>query len=468
MRKSMMAAALVLLWVTGASAFEMKAGVSKIVITPPDMERKPISVMGDPLQGVHHDIYARILVLNDGERRMAIVTNDLNCLDVATPILRVRLRDELGIPPAYFVPLATHNHCAPIQIVPENFAYGKWLAERIFQGVQEAIANETGPVQVQFGSGAAYFLKSVGNAPVDYEVQLLKVSRGDQPIALLFNHPTHPLQIDIEKAQMPHRIETGHPGLTVEEVERRMPGALALYTDAAGGNQFTKNFMGAAPERVEAVAKELADAVCAIEPASLRDVTGPISSELKVIPLSLAPPMPKKDAKRLAEKVHKDYPGVEGCVPYPHPARGTNWIRMLMKHYDEDIPFPRRTTDRVCTDDGFMAQKLEDGREFPCTYEETIVSKIGPLIFVAMQGEVCTPIGMRIKDAFRYDHPIMVSAYMGEHNLYIPTRELVRLDLYQARVIQTQYASPVGWADTVEDEMVGGVCQMIRDALRRP
>ena len=56
--------------------------------------------------------------------------------------------------------------------------------------------------------------------------------------------------------------------------------------------------------------------------------------------------------------------------------------------------------------------------------------------------------------------PIMVFGYMGEHNLYIPTRELVRLGAYQAQVIQIQYASPVGWASEVEDDMVNRVIRM--------
>ena len=59
----------------------------------------------------------------------------------------------------------------------------------------------------------------------------------------------------------------------------------------------------------------------------------------------------------------------------------------------------------------------------------------------------------------------MVFGYMGEHNLYIPTRELVRLNAYQAQVIQIQYASPVGWAPEVEDEMVGHVVRMVQTIL---
>ena len=54
---------------------------------------------------------------------------------------------------------------------------------------------------------------------------------------------------------------------------------------------------------------------------------------------------------------------------------------------------------------------------------------------------------------------------MGEHNLYIPTRELVRLNAYQAKVIQIQYGSPVGWAPEVEDEMVSGVIRLVKSSL---
>jgi hypothetical protein len=62
----------------------------------------------------------------------------------------------------------------------------------------------------------------------------------------------------------------------------------------------------------------------------------------------------------------------------------------------------------------------------------------------------------------------MVFAYMGEHNLYIPTRALIEQDAYQAQVIRTQYASPVGWAPEVEDEMVAAVVKLIREAWQSP
>jgi hypothetical protein len=210
-------------------AAEMKAGMAKAVITP----NEPLVITNGPVStGKLADIYARALVLYDGKERLVIVTYDLNCLDRATASLRKRVRDELKIDPAHLILLATHNHNGPIQINPDNFKYGDWLAGRLFDLVKEAIANEKGPAKLLFGSGYEYCLLARGNAPVDYEIQVLKVMVGDKPLAPLFNQPTHPLQASRSK------YEAGHPGFAMDEIEAKMPGVQAMYADACGGNQF--------------------------------------------------------------------------------------------------------------------------------------------------------------------------------------------------------------------------------------
>ena len=474
---------LIALFPITASAVDMKAGVAKAVITP-DV---PLVITNGPVAtGKLADIYARGLVLNDGKERLVILTYDLNCLDRATARLRKRVRDELGIDPARLILLATHNHNGPIQINPNNFKYGDWLAGRLFDLIKEAIANERGPVKLLFGSGYEYCLMSQGNAPVDYEIQVLKVMAGDQAVALLFNQPTHPLQASRSK------YEAGHPGFAMEEIEAKMPGVQAMYADACGGNQFPlrpKDIDGVpdmprgaklSDEVTEKVArgyaKELVETVLGIANGPLQDVTGPIVSKRETLSLPLAPPISRKEALKLAKKFPKDV----GFVTYPNEKgyRETNWVRMLLYWYDNKLPFPTKTTDLVCTDDTFLIDKNDrkmHGKfaaslpgEFRCVYEEVIVSRIGPMALVAMQGEVCAPIGARIKDAFRRNMPIMVFGYMGEHNLYIPTRELVRLKVYQGIVIQIQYASPVGWAPEVEDEMVKGVTNIVKSVVAEP
>ena len=459
---------------------QMSAGVAKGVITNSEPR---VMVNGRVSEGTAEDIYARALVLNDGTNRLIIVTYDLNCLDVATPILRQRVRDELGIDPSRLILLATHNHNAPIQINPDNFDYGEWLAERMLELIEEAIANERGPVNVLFGGGHGYFITTRGDAPADYEIQLLKVMQGDQPVALLFNHGTHPAQASRSK------IDAGHPGFAMDEIEAAIPGVQAMYADASGGNQYAvrpadydqraTEARAAGPEALDAVMEEvarslgheLATAVLEIADAELQDVTGPITSTMEVLSLPLAPPISREAALQLAE----DFPPDVGFVAYPHRYRSTNWVRMLLRYYELGLPFPQTTTEMISTDDTYLIHRNDTELldrydysihdEFPSVYNEVIVARIGPMPLVAMQGEVTAPIGARIKDTFRRDMPIMVFGYMGEHNLYIPTRELVRRDAYQSQVIQIQYASPVGWSPEVEDEMINGVIEVVRSIL---
>lgn len=464
----------------GAFALEMRAGVAKGVITN-DTPR--VMVNGNLSEGTAQDIYARVLVLNDGTSRLIIVTYDLNCLDVATPLLRTRVRDSLGIAPERLILLATHNHDAPIQIVPDNFEYGRYLADRIFGLIEDAIAAERGPVRVQFGYGPGKFITNRGNAETDYEIQVLRVVQDDAPMAIFFTHGTHPAQSAAKK------IDAGHPGFAMDAIEKALPGVQAMYSDACGGDQFVdrpkkiierlsksrKKGAAAVDAAMEDYARDvgnqLAKATLKIVKAPMEDVTGPLTSTMEVLSLPLAPPPSYEEAQKLAERIPTDI----GFVPYPHKDRGTNWIRMLLYWYENEIPFPTRTAEMMCTDDTYLIHKNDTEQlkkydyslhdELPCVYEEVIVAKIGRMPLVAMQGEVCAPLGVRIKEAFRSERPIFVTSYMGEHNLYIPTRELVRLNAYQARVIQIQYASPVAWSPDVEDEMVDGVIHLVQSTL---
>lgn len=468
------------LWGASAFAVEMKAGVAKGVIST----NEPLVLTNGPnAKGVLKDIYARVLVLNDGTSRYVIVTYDLNCLDVGTPILRERVRDELGIPIENLVLLATHNHNGPIQIAPGNFEYGRWLADTMFGLIQEAISKEVGPVTVHFGSGIGDFIVGRGQIEPDKEVQALKVMHGDQPLCLFFTHGTHPAQVTEDW------IGTGHPGYAMDIVEEKLPGVQAMYGDACGGDQFVdrpeslnkaivKARQKGGEEAVQkkreeftiATGEKLAKAALKIAKGKMVDVTGPIRSTYDRIALPLGDPIPLEEAKELAQQEKET-----AMVPYPNDARGTNWVRNLLYWYEKELPFPKTTADLVCTDDTYFIHKSDAEQlakydyslhdTMPCEYEEVIVSQIGPMTFIAMQGEVCAGIGLRIKEALKDTGPVFVTSYMGEHNLYIPTRKLVELNTYQAKVIQIQYASPVPWSLDVEDVMVDSVLQITRDFI---
>ena len=103
---------------TPSFALEMKAGTSKGVITPDTFLKLTAGKLNDGTMlncdGKETDLYARVLTLFDGAKRPVIVTFDSNSLDVATPILRERLKEELGIDPEFFMPICAHNHQTPM------------------------------------------------------------------------------------------------------------------------------------------------------------------------------------------------------------------------------------------------------------------------------------------------------------------------------------------------------------------
>ena len=272
-----------------------------------------------------------------------------------------------------------------------------------------------------------------------------------KPVAFLFNHPTHPLE-------GPPGYGPSHPGYAMDDVEEAFPGALALYADGCGGNQFCVPPAGI-PDRLAACRQrghDLAKSVVEVARGPMQDVTGPLQSELRLMGLPLAPPLPYERVLELARGIPLDV----GFVPFPDPRRPANWIRALIRHYQQGIPFPTLSSDYVCTDDAFLVPKLAEPRKYECRFVEALAAQIGPLKVAAIQGEPCAPIGARIKDVLRQTGPVMMFGYFAEHNLYVPTREIVRLDEYQAQVIRIQYASPVGWAPEVEDETVKRVAAM--------
>ncbi len=290
------------LLVPSALAVELKAGVAKAVITPKTPLKLTAGKLDDgtmlDMDGVDHDIYARALVLDDGAKKLVIITHDLSSGGMVTPILRKKCKDELGIDQSQLIVISTHNHQAPMPRWEANFPYLRETGSKMFEMVKQAIANEKGPVKVEFGFGPGFWVRATGNAPVDYEIQVLKVSYKNKPMALLINQPVHPHMNSRTK------IGVGHPGYAVDEIERLLPGAQAMYGDGCGGNQSpippdgkSKNYdQNDQPGRLGII---LAHRVMEIMKTKMTEVTGPISTSMEVLPLPLNKPYTYEEAKKL-------------------------------------------------------------------------------------------------------------------------------------------------------------------------
>ena len=140
--------------------FRLSAGAAASNITPPLGEMIVGNWTPAPATHVHDELYARCLVLDNGETRLAIVVVD----NVGVP---QRVLDEAkrlahasaGIPVEHILIASTHTHSAttargsdrddlskPLQ------GYSAFLAGRIADGIRRAV-NNLEPARVGWGSG---------------------------------------------------------------------------------------------------------------------------------------------------------------------------------------------------------------------------------------------------------------------------------------------------------------------------
>lgn len=141
---------------TSASAFRAGASISNI--TPP---------LGSPIVGnfevpkathIHDDLHARCLVLEDGDRRLAIVICDNLSIDRQVfDQAKERLKEKTGIPAECMLMAATHTHSGPParqlnSVTPYDklTEYQQFVVDRIVDGVRCAV-NNLEPAQVGWG-----------------------------------------------------------------------------------------------------------------------------------------------------------------------------------------------------------------------------------------------------------------------------------------------------------------------------
>jgi hypothetical protein len=145
-----------------AGAQELKAGAATSNLTPPI----GLNVVGgfspSPSTNVHDELWARCIVLDDGQTRLALVVCDLLGIHKLVSDEARRLIEERSkIPPSHVLISATHTHSASSAMGEDRFKYEqqldeyqRFVARRIADGVQRAI-NNLRPAEMAFGTAEA-------------------------------------------------------------------------------------------------------------------------------------------------------------------------------------------------------------------------------------------------------------------------------------------------------------------------
>ena len=144
------------------AADPLRAGAATSNITPELGAKIVGGFLPFPATGIHDELHARCLVLDDGKTKLALVVCDLLGLHRSVSVEARRLIEEAtGIPPSHVAISGTHTHSAASALGENRYTseqplddYQRFVARRIADGVRRAI-NNLRPAQIAFGTAEA-------------------------------------------------------------------------------------------------------------------------------------------------------------------------------------------------------------------------------------------------------------------------------------------------------------------------
>jgi neutral ceramidase len=239
------------------AAGELKAGVARVEITPSTL--MPMYGYSNrkcgPANGTHDPLFAKVLVLEAGGSRMAVVTADVGSL--VSDSLRRDVASKLNIP--VLLLSASHTHSAPAFLpfgsAPASSEEAKsYLAElerKIFGAIEKA-SQSMFPARLGVGKGTlqlgynrlllredgrarALFdnLERVPYGPVDPELVLLRLEDADgRAKALLVHYAAHAVVLGPTSC----KYSADYPGVVQSLVERELEGTQVMFVQGGAGD----------------------------------------------------------------------------------------------------------------------------------------------------------------------------------------------------------------------------------------
>ena len=247
---------ILLLWGPAAARAELRAGVVKVDITPKTHE--PLwgfEDRTDPATGTLDPLYARILVLEAGGKRLAIVAVDLGRSFGESSLDRLKEEVSKSSGISCLLLTASHTHSAPV--IKDEYEAGppEW-EQKALDAIAAAIKTATDHLQdARIGSGTgsvfighnrlrvnddgtvSWFEQNptmVPTSPVDPTVSVLRVDdQNGVPLAILINYACHPVVLGSENLQ----YSADYPGVTNRVVEQALGGKVqSFFLQGADGD----------------------------------------------------------------------------------------------------------------------------------------------------------------------------------------------------------------------------------------
>jgi neutral ceramidase len=406
----------------------LHAGAAETVITPPPgidltgYANRPSAAIGK-----HDDLHVRALVLEAGGRQLALVSLDLLGFEIAdADRLREQVEEATGIPAEAVLLNCSHTHAGPATMRLRGLGerdstydalLSRWIVGtvRVAHGARQPAALRWGESETRIGRNRRQQQPDgqmvIGDneaGPYDPRVAVLRCDRADgSPLALWFNHATHPVTFGRENVH----FSADYPGAAIEALKRLEPGGsadfVAMFAQGCCGDVNPRQRGGGAEARRTTGRSLAAAAAIAAEEAAPIDAA-PLAAALETLMLPTLPPAVEQIREvREAHIARLETLREEAADPYRlrHPQAMIAWAEAALAA--AALPPEERTLP-------FPVQAL----------------RIGPVAIVAMAGEVFIRIGQEVVRRSPFAHTVALG-YTNGCLGYIPTADAYPLGGYE-------------------------------------
>lgn len=423
-----------------------QAGIAKVNITP----ELPIWLSGyasrdKPATSKHDDLWAKALVIEDAAgHRAALVTMDLVGIDreLSVEVCR-RIETKYKLPRAAIALSASHTHSGPVlrgNLMPmfnldadqsrRVTEYKEKLENALVEAVGQAI-DSLAPTQISWGIGEATFAVNRRNnpepqvpklraenklqGPVDHELPVLAIRGQDGTLrAIVGGYACH------ATTMADFFITADWPGAGQNELERRHPGAIAMFVAGCGADQ------NPLPRRtlklMQNYGEQFAGGVDAAIQSKLKPVSPTLSTAYAEIDLPFDTLPTRAELELEAAKNNNSQ---------------APWAKYLLSEWDKN-------------------------GTLPATYPYPIqVWRLGDdLTWVFLGGECVVDYSLRFKSEIG-GGKTWVSAYMNDVMAYIPSRRVLAEGGYEGATSRFPYGLPAVWAPSVEKLIAEKVHELV-------
>jgi len=408
---------------------KLRSGKSVANITPPvGLYLTGFGGRAGPSNGIHDEIYAKTIVISDGNEDLAIVTTDLLGFDADVVKAIKEGADKLGIPAKNIMLCSSHTHSGPVTVSLRGLGYRDEnyvlnVEKKILGSIDDALSNTQESV-LRIGEGKCEIgvnrrektkdgkivLGENPLGPIDPAITTITI---ESPAGrtVLFSYACHPVVLGSSNLL----ISADYPGYATKVIESVWKGSVAMFIQGCCGNINSK-VVGGSFDDAERLGGILGKEVTRVAERSGIEEGLPLCSSIRKVEL----PLQELPSEEEIEKERIEY------------SNRLSLAKQRNQHGD------------IILWEGFLewadttSQLIRKGERHLNKEIELQVMRVGETAIAAIPGEPFIEIALGVKERSKFKHTI-VAGYTNGCIGYMPTPEAIEQGGYEVDTAHKLY-----------------------------